>query len=486
MTIPLSTEIIQSNKTPRTAIAFDKNSGVKQRSSTAREIVIIGQMLATGTATVSTPYDVLREAEGEGLFGPGCPVDVAIKSVFKVYPTAKITAVGVADAGTKASGTVTFANNATAGTTYRFRIAGVPLSIDIATGDTPTIIAAALAAAINANTSLPVTASPAVGVVTITAKVGGTLGNTIQMRGAFDLAAGTTATLSAAQLSGGTGAVSIAAALAATATKRYHEHVICLDDSTTGGVAKTHVNTQGAAETGFGCFAHQAVVGTQSAATTHALALNGDRSTLAAINGSESWFVAIVAAFAAACAMEEVPNRPLNTVVLTGIVPPPVEKRWTPTELRVLLDNGVTPLVATAGEEVAICRAVVTGVKNTSGNFSYEDLDIGIQRSLDAFRDNIRLMFETNYPRARWANEDPDGLLPPDVATPSKVTQDIIDVARDLESQGVLQNVEALKDQFVVEKVGTQCQFSAPADVIDGMHEKYGSIVLFRKTVTSV
>jgi phage tail sheath gpL-like len=486
MTIPLSTEIVQSDKTPRVAIAFDKNSGVKQRSSTAREILIIGQMLATGTATANTPYEILREAEGETLFAAGSVVDFAIKAAFKVYPNAKITAVGVADAGTKASATVTFANNATAGTTYRFRIAGVPISIDIASGDTPTAIGTAFAAAINANTSLPVTAANAAGVVTITAKNGGTIGNTIQLRGAFDLSAGTTATLSAAQLGSGTGAVSIATALAATATKRYHEHVICLDDSATGGAAKTHVNTQGGAETGFGCFAHQAVVGTQSTATTLALALNGDRSTVAAINGSESWFVAVVAAFAAACAMEEVPNRPLNTVVLTGILPPPIDKRWTRTETRVLLDNGVTPLVATAGEEVAILRAVVTGVKNGAGAFSYEDLDIGIQRSLDAFRDNVTLMFQTNYPRARWADEDPDGLLPPDVATPSKVTQDIIDVARDLESQGVLQNVEALKDQFVVEKVGTQCQFSAPADVIDGMHEKYGNIVLFRKTVTSV
>ncbi len=95
-------------------------------------------------------------------------------------------------------------------------------------------------------------------------------------------------------------------------------------------------------------------------------------------------------------------------------------------------------------------------------------------------------MFNTNYPRARWADSDADGLLPPDVATPAKVKQDLIDVLYDAESRGIVSGVTALKDQVVVEKVGTQCQFSIPANIVDGMHEKLGKIVLFRRNVTSV
>jgi phage tail sheath gpL-like len=284
----------------------------------------------------------------------------------------------------------------------------------------------------------------------------------------------------------GSGSASISSALAACTGKRYHEIAVLIPDSTAGGVAKTHVNTESDAEHAHGEFAHQATNASQSTATTLALALNGARNQNFAINTSESWSVAIAAGGAAVMASEEVATRPLNTLVIKGIVPPPVEKRWTRTEMRTLLDNGCTPLVVTPGEEVAILRSVITGVKNAAGDYDYSTLDITITRGFDDIRDNVMLMFNSKYPRARWADDDSDGLLPPDVATPAKVTADLIDVLRDCEERGICQQVEALKDQCVVEKVGTQCQFSIPANIVDGMHEKLGKVVLFRQNVTSV
>jgi phage tail sheath gpL-like len=485
MPFTLPTEIVQSDKTPRTAIAFDKNSGVKQQASTARDVLLVGQMITAGTATVSVPYELFRENDSEALFGKGSILDFAAKAAFKAHPFVKLSAVAVADAGVKATGTVVFATTATGSTTFQLRIAGVIVQIDITTGDTVTIIGDALAAAIMANTSLPVTAINAAGTVTLTAKNGGTVGNGIQLRGALASSIGTTATVAAA-LTAGTGAVVITSALAAVAAQRYHEYAILLDDSVSGIAAKTHIDTQSGAEVGFGCFAHQAVNASLGTNTTLALALNAARGSVVSINGSESWTVAIAAAYAAVLSSEEVATRPLNTLALTGIVPPPKEKRWFRTETRNLLDNGCTPLVVMPGEKVGILRSVISGVKNAAGAFDYSTLDITITRGFDDLRDNVKLMFDTNYPRARWADEDPDGLLPADVATPAKVKQDLIDVCREAQSRGICQQVEALKDQFVVQKVGTHCEFSIPANIVDGMHEKLGSIVLYRRTVTSV
>jgi phage tail sheath gpL-like len=484
MPFTLPTEIVQSDKTPRTAIAFDKNSGVKQQASTARDVLLVGQM-TTGSAVASVPYELFRENDSEALFGKGSILDFAAKAAFKAHPFVKLSAVAAADAGVKATGTVVFATTATGSTTFQLRIAGVIVQIDITTGDTVTQIGDALAAAIGANTSLPVTAINAAGTVTLTAKNGGTVGNGIQLRGALAASIGTTVTVAAA-LSAGTGAVSIAAALAAVAATRYHEYAILLDDSVSGVAARTHIDAQAGAEVGFGCFAHQAVNGTLGTNTTLALALNAARGSVVSINGSESWSVAIAAAYAAVLSSEEVATRPLNTLPLTGIVPPPKEKRWLRTETRNLLDNGCTPLVVMPGEKVGIMRSVISGVKNAAGAFDYSTLDITITRGFDDLRDNVKLMFDTNYPRARWADEDPDGLLPADVATPAKVKQDLIDVCREAQSRGICQQVEALKDQFVVQKVGTHCEFSIPANIVDGMHEKLGSIVLYRRNVTSV
>ncbi len=441
MSITLPTEIISSDKTPRTAIAFDKTSGVKQRSSTARKVLLVGPMnAASASATASIPYALLRESDSETLFGKGSVLDFAAKAAFKANPFVDLTAVALTESGVKATATVIFATTATSSTQYTLRIAGVPVVIDVTSADTATVQGDSLVTAITANTSLPVSAQNASGTVTLTAKNGGIQGNGIALRGAYAASCGSTATLAGALLGAtipGTGSPSCTAALAACVGERYHEIAVLISDSTAGGVASSSVVSESDAEHAHGEFAHQVVNGSQSTATTLALALNGARSSVVAINTSESWDVAICAAYAAVLAGEEVATRPLNTLILNGILPPPVEKRWTRTETRTLLTNGCSPLVVIPGEKVAILRSVITGVKNASSDFDYSTFDITITRGFDDLRDNVQLMFNTHYPRARWADSDPDGLLPPDVATPKKVKQDILDVLRDAEMEGI-------------------------------------------------
>ncbi len=244
---------------------------------------------------------------------------------------------------------------------------------------------------------------------------------------------------------------------------------------------ETHTDTESDGEHGHGEIFVQAINDTQSAATTHALALNSSRGVLMAINTSETWKSCIAAAVASAMSREEIATRPYNGMEIEGVLPPPVEKRWTRTETRTLINNGVSPLFVKPGEDVAIMRAVSMGVKNSGGSFDYSCLDITKYQAFDYLRDAITLMFQTNYERARWADSDPDGLLPSDVATPEKVTIDLIDVARDAEADGIISNVSALEDEFVVEKVGTSCRFSVPAAIVDGMHEKLGKVVYINR-----
>jgi phage tail sheath gpL-like len=482
--ITLPTEIVTSDKTPRTAVAFDKTSGPKLLSDLAQTVLLVGQQLSTATVSASTPTALLREDDGATYAGAGSMIDVACRAAFLANPFVKLSYVGITDAGVKATGTVVFSGTATISTVYRLRIAGKEYTADVTTGDTATVIGEAIENKVNADVNAPVTAANVTGTVTFTANNGGTVGNGIKLAhvttNGFDCstsAVTTTATLSGSALASGTGSASTTAALAAATGERYHKIAILLDDSTAGGAAKTHTNTEGDGEHAHGEVYVQALNATLSSQTTLALALNADRGVLASISASESWSVAICAAMAAAMSREEIPTRPYNTMVLNGIMPPPVASRWTRTETRTLIDNGCTPLVVLPGEQVAILRAVVTGVKNSAGNFDYSTLDVTKIQGFDYFRDNIILMFNSNYPRARWADEDPDGLLPADVATPEKVKADLINVARDMEAFGIVSNVDALKDQFLVEKVGTQCWFSVPALLVDGMHEKLGKIV---------
>jgi phage tail sheath gpL-like len=279
----------------------------------------------------------------------------------------------------------------------------------------------------------------------------------------------------------GVGSAAVTTALAACTGQRYHIIADLLGDSTSGASMETHVDSESDGEHGHGEIFVQVVNGTQSTATNQALALNSNRGVLGAINTSETWSVAACAAMAAAMSREEVATRPYNGMQLNGVIAPPVEKRWTRTETRTMINNGVTPLFVKPGENVAIMRAVSMGVKNSSGSYDYSCLDITKYQAFDYLRDAITLMFETNYANARWADSDDDGLLPADVATPEKVTIDLIDVARDAEADGIISNVTALEDEFVVEKVGTSCRFSVPAAIVDGMHEKLGKVVYINR-----
>lgn len=480
-TIDLPSEIITSDKTPRTAVAFDRTSGAKQTSPTAQYVLLVGQAAPSGaTVPVNTVTMLTREDDAAGYFGPGSILDYAARAAFLANPFVQMWAVSIADAGTKAANTLTMVGTATISTIFRLRIAGVEYATNITLGDTPTVQAASIVATIMADPSCPCTAAAAAGVVTITAKNGGTVGNGIATIGVCDVTTAqvtTTYTLAAVTLTAGTGAVSCAAALASAVGARYHKIALLLDDSASALLASASVTSEGDAEHAHGEVFVQSLNQPLSAQTTLALAVNSLRGVQVGINGSESWSVAICAAAASAMSREEVATRPYNTMPLNGIKAPPIATRWVRTETRALLDNGVTPLVVVPGEIVTILRAVTTGVKNAAGNFDYSTLDVTKIQGFDFFRDNIILMFNTNYPKARWADSDPDGLLPTDVATPEKVTIDLINVARDMEELGIVQNVDALKDQFVVNKVGTQCQFSVPAMIVDGMHEKLGKIV---------
>jgi phage tail sheath gpL-like len=483
--ISLPPEIVTSDKTPRSAIAFDKTSGVKQVADTARAELLVGQRLVAGSQAVNTPVDIYRETAGEALFGQGSALDVAIKAAFKAHPYVKLTAVAVDDAigSVAATATLTFAVNAAYDGYYALRVMGVTVLIPITKADTPTVIAASGAAAINAIKDLPVTAAAALGVITLTARNKGALGNGIQLRGDFsrsDIA--TTATLSGPSLTGGAGVASLANALAACAGARYHVVVPLLDDSASGQAARDHVEMQSDGEHGLGEISIQAINGTLSTATTLSAALNGYRSQIYATNASESWFVQIAAAAGAVESSEEVATRPRNTLELKGIIAPPVASRWLyHTETRALLDNGVSPLVVRPGERVSILRAVSTYTRNASGDPDYSVLDITTALGFDYFRDNIALMFDTNYARSRWAEDQAEDDLPPDVATPSKVGLDLLNVARDMEALGIVSHVEQHAAEFVVNKVGTQCQFSVPAEIVEGLHEKLGKVVLIRR-----
>ena len=53
------------------------------------------------------------------------------------------------------------------------------------------------------------------------------------------------------------------------------------------------------------------------------------------------------------------------------------------------------------------------------------------------------------------------------------------------ERLGIVQHVEANADNVVVERDGTSCLFSVPADIVPGLHEILGKVVLIRNAFSA-
>src|SRR5690606_30192396 len=88
-------------------------------------------------------------------------------------------------AGVAATGTITVTGTATADGTIPLYCGGVRVPVGVTSGDTAAEVATAIAAAINANADLPVTAAAVDAVVTVTFRHKGEVGNDYDLRDSY-------------------------------------------------------------------------------------------------------------------------------------------------------------------------------------------------------------------------------------------------------------------------------------------------------------
>lgn len=145
---------------------------------------------------------------------------------------------------TASPGTITYASNATGAGSATVTIGGTTYSAAIANADTPTIIAAAVAAAINA-TNGPITATPSAGVVTLFFRGDPSAQSRVVQRpsAAIITSTGTTATVAAGVV--GAGVPTLTNALAVLAAQgQFGYWASSISDATSLGLFSAHIETQ--------------------------------------------------------------------------------------------------------------------------------------------------------------------------------------------------------------------------------------------------
>lgn len=454
---------------PGVYMEFNTRLAVRTLPGNLQKMLIIGQRLAAGSVAATIPTAIVSDADAATFFGRGSMLHRMCRAAITANPYLQLTAIAVDDAAgsAAATSTITFAGTATAPGLATCNVGDSTVQFAVAVGDTAAIVATAAKNAIAALLDLPVSEAVVGGVVTLTALNKGTLGNELKV------SASSTATgLTVAVIAFASGLVDpdITNALAAVFAAGHNILVTPYNTQTSLTILRTHLDNVSSAIEKRGAIGMYASTGTLAAATTLAGQINSGRISSALLPGSTTHSYEIVAAYSAVVAFEEDPARPLNSLALTGVSPPPVTSRLGRNEQESALNNGVTPLEVGPGEKVQIVRAITTYTLDANGIADVSMLDLTTIRTLDYVRKACVTRVALRFPREKLSEK-----------TPPKVRSEILDVLTKLEELEIVEAVEANKSGLIVERDSqdaNRLNAKIPTDVVNGLHVFAGRIDL--------
>jgi phage tail sheath gpL-like len=461
--------IPSSIRKPGKYFEYNNKLAVRSLPTNLQRVLVVAQKTAAGTATVNQVVQVFDSESAAALFGRGSQAHRMVMAALKANRYAQLFVLPVEDSGTgvAASATLTVTGNATTSGAVGVNVAGVDLVVPVTTGDAAATVAASIKAELDKLVDLPTTHAVAGGVVTLTQRNKGTVGN------AHRIAASSSASgiaVAVVAFAGGLNDPSLATPLAAAFTGGHEILVVPYASGTPLTDLRTHLNAVSGPMEKRPAIGVYASIGTLSAATTQALALNSERMTHGFLKNGISTAEEQAAGYAAEIAFEEDPARPLNTLVIAGLTVPAIADRLSRTEQETCLANGVTPLEWGPGDVVQIVRAVTTYTVNAANVTDVSWLDLTTIRTMDYVMKAIRTRIELRFPRDKLSAK-----------TPARVRSEILDVLYKLEELEIVENVDLWKDDLVVERDSqdnNRLNAKIPVDVVNGLHVFAGRLDL--------
>lgn len=459
-------------RTPGAYAEIDNSRSLKGLAQNPHKALIIGQKIAAGTKDYQELVAITQDNMANGYFGPGS-ILARMCNVFKANnPNTELYAMAISAAGAAvaASGTIQFsialsANNfSTNGAgTYYLMINGQDVDVALTSAWSTTDVNSAVVTAVNADSTLPVFASTnATSAVNIIAVCSGIEGNYINIRqNYYDWQS------MPAAFSGGDSVVITGMANGANnpdlddvwATiddERFNYIIQPYGDAANLTKIETELTDR------FGPLINQqghgftATRGTQASCTTLGNSRNNAFNTIMGCYDSptspDEWAAALGAK--AAKYLNNDPARPLHFIELAGILPPPVENRFTRAERDILLYDGIATYRVSSGGKVLIDRCITTYQTNSLGLTDPSYLDITTLATLGEIRDQWLIRMSNRFLEPRFKLADDGFPVQPGsyVATPSMVKQETIALFTQLRDKGLIEDLDDFIDNLVVER----------------------------------
>lgn len=419
------------------------------------KILLTGQRLTTGTKTAGNLDRVTSATQAEDYYGRGSMLAEMIKALKDANRFMETWAIPLddADAAAAATGSIAIGSAATGAGTLAIYIAGKRVRVGVAAGDATSAIATAIADAVNADTTLPVTAAATTGTVTLTARQAGDSGNDIDLRLNYygeETPAGVTVTITA--LSGGSANPDIATAIASFGDEWWNWIVMPYTDSANLTALDDELDDRWGPMRQIGARAFTAFRGTHSETGTFGNGRNSPHVTTMGTNSAPTppWIWAAVNAVIAGASLAIDPARPVQRLELPGILGPSATDRWTDTERNQLLYDGIATYTVAADGTVRIERQITNYQTNAAGIADDSYLDINTPETLERIRYRQRSRFLQKYPRHKLAENDARVGAGQAVMQPKIARAELLALYREMEADAWVQDYEGYSQSLVV------------------------------------
>lgn len=440
---------------------FDNSNAVSGLAEQPFRVLITGQMLSSGSSAQLVPHLVTSKEQGAALFGAGSVISNMINSFFKGNNNTEVWAVGLTElsGGVKAAGKLSFSGTPTAAGIVSLMVGGINVQVGVATTDTPTSIATAAAAAINAIPDMVVTAAvdgTNAYEVNLVAKNKGLHGNEISVRHSYFSGEmlPTGLTLAITPMASGAGNPDVSQIFAVIGETQYLLFVSPFLDTANLVAMETELDSR------FGPIRQNdgyAIYGKRS--TVSGLVTIGDgrnskyTNIMMGIGPSNPWEVAAAyAAQVATSVQADDPVRPFHTLPLVGIWAPSKTEHFLLSERDILLHHGIATFDVDSGGVVRVEGPVTTYKLNTYGSPDISYLYLNQPLTLSYLRFSSKARITQKFGRSKLADDGTRFSPGQVVATPNVVKAELINLFTEWEEKAIVEGFEQFKTDLIVER----------------------------------
>lgn len=451
-------------RTPGNFTDIDGSGANQSTQKRPHRVLLVGHRLSTGSVAPGVPTRILGKLDGDGYFAPRSQIAAMSRAYKAIDSKTPLFAMGLDnDAGTAASGKITFGGPATEAGFIPLYVGGERLDVPVAVGDAGDDIAASAELVFDARYGLPLLATQSIASgeedeLLFVCEWKGPSGNDIVIEScrlpSDKLPAGVTVAITA--MASGATSPSLTAALAAFGDTQYDTIVVATNDDTSLDAVEAKLLTRFGPMVGLEGQAFVGFRGTKSAAVAYGEARNSPFTTIIPSAGSPKpvWLAATIAAALDAIETKADPGYPSNGLVMTGMVAPKPADTYDRDARDELLHAGVSTWKLDANGQPVLERLITTYQKDVNNSPDPTFLDLGTMRTLAYMRWNWNDRLTRKYGRFKLANDGTDFEPGRRIATPNTLRGEALAWGKEMERAGYLENFDQFKKDLLVERNG--------------------------------